>query len=115
MGSLCLVTDSPHRIRLRRPWVCQILDDRVCWTRRFGRPTGVSANERVWLVLEGFPADTRAVLNGESIPANAIDVTARLHARNELKLETPLAPPGPTAADDDPPGRVSLEIRPSLR
>ena len=109
------MTDSLHRIRLRRPWACQILDDRVCWTRRFGRPTGVSADERLWLVVEGFPADTRAVLNGESILADAIDVTGRLHARNELRLETPLAPLTATGADDDPPGRVSLEIRPSLR
>ena len=106
------MTDTPHRIHLRRPWMCRILHGRVSWSRRFGRPTGLSAGERVWLVAEDFPAGTLTALNGEPIPTGAIDVTDRLQARNKLTLTVPL-PQAAADLTDDPPGRVVWEIRPT--
>lgn len=104
------MSDKPHRIRLRRPWQSEATGDRVRWTRRFGRPTGLAPGQRVWLVLEDVPA-VSASLNGQVLPVGqrAFDVTALVQARNELVLETPA--PGPAA--DAPPGLVALEIRPA--
>ena len=106
---LQIVSDSPHRIRLRRPWQSEGRGDRIRWTRRFGRPTGLAPGQRVWLVLEDVPAASAVSLNGHVLPVGerAFDVTALLRARNELVLETQAA--GPPA--DTPPGLVALEIR----
>ena len=103
-----IVSESVHRIHLRRPWQSETRSGRVRWSRRFGRPSGMSADERVWLVLEDVPAEWVS-LNGQVLPAGerAVDVTALLQPRNELVLETPAA--GPAA--DAPPGLVALEIR----
>jgi len=115
-----------HRIRLRRPWEHQLLDTRVCWLRRFGRPRTLSDYEEVWLVLEGFSGPLRASLNGQEleptaattagIEAGAIEfpVTGRLSPRNELRIELPAAS-GRGDSDDAPPGNVYLEIRRPVR
>lgn len=106
-----------HRIRLRRPWQCQVLGDRTRWTRRFGRPTGLSPEERIWLVFEGFPTGSSGSLNGQPLgqgeggQLGPYEVTHRLELRNELVLETPLVAESPRTPADDPPGLVFLEIR----
>jgi hypothetical protein len=68
------------------------------WVRRFGRPSGLQAGDRVLLVWERVvvhdaPAGT---LNGSPLPGSATgasrwehDVTALLRDRNELRLEAP--------------------------
>jgi hypothetical protein len=105
------MSSPAHRIRLRRPWLCQVHAGRALWTRRFGRPTNLPADERVWLLLKGFPPDTSARLNGRPIPSCACDVTDLLQARNALILET--IPPVVAGVEplEDPPGRVVLEFR----
>lgn len=107
-----------HRIRLRAAWDTEA--GGAAWTRFFGRPTGIAAGDRVWLVIER-PTPCVALLNGRRLPTvnagNAAwrhDVTADLRQRNELRLEFP----GPTAASiaagraplPEALGAVALEI-----
>jgi hypothetical protein len=66
------------------------------WVRRFGRPTGVGAGDRLFLVCErlaGAPVWRRLELNGRELPPVEpgmqrweCDVTALLDGRNELVL-----------------------------
>jgi len=107
-----LVSHTPHRIRLRRPWNCQVREGYACWTRRFGRPMDLSTDERVWLIVEGLPPETVTVLNGIPIPTGRFDITSLLHARNELTLKTPLQIGAITASSDESPALVVLEICP---
>ncbi|NBX55302.1 MAG: hypothetical protein EBT70_09620 [Betaproteobacteria bacterium] len=86
------------------------------WVRRFGRPSGLQAGDRVLLVWEraavmhDVPAGT---LNGTPLPGNAAgasrwehDVTALLRDRNELRLEVPR--PEPVCETAAPHGRADL-------
>jgi len=106
----------PHCIRLRGPWQwrsatasgtlilpgCLAESDVVCFTRRFGRPSNLDAQERVWL-LRPDAALASALLNGTPLPPGpACDITAHLRPRNELQLEVAGSP-----------GEVALEIRAS--
>ena len=61
-----------HVIRLREPWELLSADAsgngpeqgrRVTLRRRFKRPTGLEAESRVWLVVEGLTGLTRITLN----------------------------------------------------
>lgn len=65
------------------------------WIRRFGRPTGVAAGDRVLLVWDPPPAlrPDAVRLNGQAIAAEPeVDVTPLLRDRNELVLDTSGAP-----------------------
>ena len=116
---------EPHVIRLRGPWELQPLASwqssdnslpkggrlempsdwskllgadfrgRVRHLRRFGRPTGLDAGERVWLVCDGATdaatiflngAQLGAVISGSNQPAR-FEVTDRLLRRNELVID----------------------------
>lgn len=118
----------PHRIRLRGPWEYEAAGStgrvtlpvaladtplashagNVTLRRRFGYPGRIDPAERVWLVVEG-PANPLALaLNGEPLGECGADaewdVTGRLNARNELRIET--------AAGAGPPWReAALEVR----
>lgn len=105
------MNDEPHCIRLRSPWEvrCQTSADastlRYRFRRRFGRPTGIEANQCVWLVLQrdtasdnGEPVSGISVtLNGEELSelgevsgSSRWDVTNQLDQRNELMIECSL-------------------------
>jgi beta-galactosidase/beta-glucuronidase len=87
---------------------------RVEYRRRFGRPTGITPNESVWLVCDGAEASAAFSLNGDLLGSTAgpdspaeFDVTTRLTERNELVavVECTHCAGGLT-------GEVRLEIRP---
>lgn len=88
----------------------------VACRRWFHRPTHLDADEKVWLVAEGLQGCRRVLLNGELLAELAsglsslhLDLTARLHVRNQLSMEMSFdaEQPGPTGIA----GPVRLEIR----
>ena len=65
----------------------------MVWTRRFGRPTGLSDRERVDLVISDLHEDVMIWLNEVRIESAAqdevntrFDVTNRLQVRNRIAL-----------------------------
>jgi hypothetical protein len=110
------VSGAVHRIRLRSPWQCHVTPKGIAWRRRFGRPTGVQASERLFLCFSSFITTATATLNGEllgvvpvSSAAVSFDVTAALAARNELEIE--FVGDCVVDAPSELPGEVALEIR----
>lgn len=111
------VASGAHRIRLRKPWRCEVTDQGIRWRRAFGRPTGVGPAEAVWICFEGMPSGSEIALNAEPLgvfPDSEVktefDLTGRLLARNEVEiflLQKDVSLAGPAA----PPGEVYLEIR----
>jgi hypothetical protein len=88
------------------------------WTRRFGRPDGLSGNERVWLVIEQAAGVGAVRLNGlplaaaEHAPGAAPaprrwEITAALAPRNVLTLLLPAAAAS-ASADGAAHGRLPL-------
>lgn len=77
-----------HTIRLRAPWKLARTGDRDLWQRAFGRPTNLSGQETVRLVVRSVTAEALAALNGKvlgPVPA-AYDVTGALEPRNTLAI-----------------------------
>jgi hypothetical protein len=129
----------PHRLRLRGPWECEPLRRRppgtlppprrvtlpgrwvdfgltdfagsVRFRRRFGCPTNVDADERVWLTGAGVTDRAEAILNGVSLEVGVgptpfeVEVTGLLQVRNELVLDVEGGP------DGGPWGEIALEVR----
>ena len=84
-----------HRIRLRG-WPFAPTDHGTkVFTRSFGAPRTVDADETVWLVCEIAPANGSVLLNGVLIGAMvegdpfATEVTAILQTRNLATVEVP--------------------------
>jgi hypothetical protein len=87
----------PFTVRLPCQWDKTAAGEfwgRIRFVRRFGQPTGLEANDRVWLVFEATDAHTMASLNG--CPIGAIppkvgsvrfEVGRLLRDGNELVLE----------------------------
>jgi len=113
-----------HIIRLRGPWECAPAEgeaeNRVRYTRRFGLPTNLTPNDRVWVVVESTACDGAASLNDKPLGEIVsdlkfieFDVTDHLLPRNILRLDiglpqNELCTEQPTAAIF---GEVRLEIR----
>ncbi len=128
-----------HAIRLRGPWQIVRLDGldlgvpvetavpgdwsdalganfrgRACYSRRFGLPTNLSPQERVFLVVERVLGQATIELNDQSLGAHTTaegplkyEVTPLLQLRNSLRIVIEVA------ADQDGPGElgeVRLEI-----
>ena len=96
----------PHTIRLRGPWEYDHLTNR--FTRRFHRPTGLTATSRVWLVVKSADSPARVDLNGQILgeitprcPAR-FEITSNLGSQNLISII--VARPGEFI------GQVSLEI-----
>lgn len=120
-----------HRINLSTAWRPPA-EPGGAWVRRFGRPAGLEAGDRVWLVAAGVGMASLEC-NGVGLPARGgaaaerrHDITPLLSQRNELVLvPAPGASPsgdgrlgGPLAAGDHRPleprlGRLHLEIVPA--
>ena len=110
----------PHRIRLCAAW--EVTAGGTVWTRSFGRPSGITGTDRLWIVI-GRPAACTALLNGRPLPPVPAgdaewrhDVTADLRTRNELRLEFADSP-GAVRGDGrstlpDSLGDVVIEIEP---
>lgn len=109
---------APGRIAMPADWGATLGADfrgRVSYSRRFGRPTGLGAADRVELVIDRVDAFGWAALNGEGLGEIAAggqpwrcDITARLRPRNELVVDVEL----PQLTADSPslarPGRDGL-------
>lgn len=77
-----------HTIRLRAPWKRWQEGECSHWERPFGRPTNLSEDEVVRLVLRSDEARAVAVLNGKVLgnAPGVYDVTGRLARRNTIVL-----------------------------
>ena len=121
----------PYRIRLRGPWQaipvsraattirlpCRCEDvwpgfrGVVRFTRAFGMPRKLDDYERVYLTIAGMTGSAEVRLNGavlghcDAAPFE-IEVTGRLHARNQLEIRLSCADP-----DAGLWGEAALEIR----
>lgn len=112
---------KPHPIRLRRPWHCEQTEGGLMWRRRFGRPSGLTPDHRVELIIEGLPAKASVALNGELLAGQTeavlgqtrFDVTRRLLARNELAILLPVLEAHQPDSTGTPPVLVRLEISPA--
>ena len=80
----------------------------VRYTRRFGKPTNLEAQERVWLVVNDVAGSVTVILNGEKVPDTFFDITDRLRERNLLQIDVTQMDPGQPAGLV---GEVRLEIR----
>ena len=87
-----------HRIRLGPPWVASA--DGTRFSRRFGHPRTLDADESIWLAC-AFEPDAVTV-NGTAVAAVS-DLTPLLQPRNEIVVQL--------AAGGIFPGEVTLEIR----
>ena len=120
-GSRRCETDDlpgPGRIMMPNDWRATLGGDfhgRVSYLRRFGRPTGLDAADRVELVIDRVDAFGCAALNGQGLGEIAAggqawrcDITPWLRPRNELVIEVEL----PQVTADGPvlarPGREGL-------
>jgi hypothetical protein len=123
-----------HQIRLRGPWELSPLDSagKACgatqtqqlpaawdavlpgfrgtvrYTRRFGKPTNLEAQERVWLVAQDIAGSAAMLLNGEKLPDTQADVTDSLRERNLLQIDVTQMDPAQAAGLS---GEIRLEIR----
>jgi hypothetical protein len=108
-----------HAIGLGDAWEVEAdpAGEPAAWLRRFGRPTGLTDDDAVWLVIDAAEA-CAITLNGAALPAITtsaacrVEVTRMLGDRNRLRL-VPLA--GGAARPGRGPlpaaiGRVRLEI-----
>jgi hypothetical protein len=64
---------------------------RVVFHRRFGKPTNLDADERVWLVLDQVVGPSHVWLNDELVGVTEgtarFDVTAAIATRNTLRVD----------------------------
>ncbi|MBI3412271.1 MAG: hypothetical protein HY040_28465 [Planctomycetes bacterium] len=129
------MTSYPHRIRLRGPWEssipsgadavvgrihlpCSLNETRlrdyagpVRFTRSFGYPGRIDADERVWLIIAGLEREAEIVLNGRECGLHAagfveLDATKLLSDRNRLEIVMAKLPDQKNLWED-----VALEIR----
>jgi hypothetical protein len=95
------VLPAPRRVVMPCRWGDTDLagfTGRARFRRRFGYPGRIDAHERVWLRIEGIAGEAAVWLNGlvlssadRSSGALEFDVTALLHARNELSIEAAMS------------------------
>lgn len=73
-------------------------DREAVWTRRFGRPTGLGDDTRIWLVLERSASIATVTFNGARLMQAAgppddrvaplrLEITGTLHPRNTLTMK----------------------------
>jgi hypothetical protein len=124
--------DHHHEIQLGAAWeppAPDFADGRVVWTRRFGRPAGLTAGDRVLLVVRQPAAEAEVMLNTVQLPPLlgcgrrwAADITSLLQDRNELRIVVAAAfaiesapPRGPHGRGPLPSsiGIVAIEIVPA--
>ena len=70
-----------HSIRLRDPWQCdRVGDGALRWSRVFHRPTGIEADDLLWLMVVALPAEVPVAVNGAAVEP----VYEGLHARFDV-------------------------------
>lgn len=118
----------PGTIQMPADWSDTLGEDfrgRVRYTRRFGRPSGLEAEDRVSLVLSGIRGRATVCLGAQLLgelaweqQTAAFEVTSLLLARNELIVEVELprvadtqdTPESPAAQSGGLFGEVYLQI-----
>jgi hypothetical protein len=84
---------TPHVIRLRGPWQIETAGDGLTRASRiFHRPTGLSAESRVTLVVAEATDGMQVMLNGAPLAATPPDrfhLAPHLQPQNMLVLEFP--------------------------
>ncbi|MCE9528729.1 MAG: hypothetical protein K8R36_22005 [Planctomycetales bacterium] len=100
-------SEQPLRIEMPATWetlhaLCSAaapLPSPARLVRRFGKPTGLSSQDRLHLVIDSSSADFQLELNGEqlgNIPisqgSRSFEVTALLNPRNELVILLQISP-----------------------
>jgi hypothetical protein len=123
-----LADQEPREVSTPGDWGPTLGDDfrgRVEYVRRFGLPTNLSPDERVFLVVERVDGQAEISLNGQPLGqltyadgAGRYEITPLLKPRNELSLQIGLAPtppwgPEPATRDDrhGQPGGLLGEVR----
>lgn len=114
----------PHVIRLHSAWQSAAVGSsgeiQQTLARSFGRPTGLTAVESVWLVIDPALLEAEVVCNGHGLrpldQAGApleFNITSLLSERNELRLAAGWLPTLPVIGRGIslPEGLVTLEIR----
>jgi hypothetical protein len=109
---------APGRIIMPADWGQTLGNDfrgRVRYVRRFGRPTNLAADQRVWLVCDGADLRGTASLNGRPLGdvdgyrvPSRFEVTTRLEERNELAIVVELPPLDYSAEQAARPDRAGL-------
>lgn len=130
--------DSTHSIRLRAAWTDRSSSPpspnsprlsrsaelvRHRFARRFGRPTGLTSADQLWLSLEASPAaswpalDVQVWLNGESLnDGQFVDarcrwlITDRVTARNEIWIDLSCAARDGDYDGETPPGLADVRL-----
>lgn len=85
---------SRHVIRLGDAWEPAVAaGDRICFVRRFGRPSGLEARDQVLLVVAAPTVSASVVVNDAPLPdivGGSVrwehDITPLLRDRNELAV-----------------------------
>lgn len=119
-------SDRPLRIEMPATWGTLIsvataaspLPSPARLVRRFGKPTGLSPQDRLHLVIECTSADFQLELNGQelsnlvsSVGSFSWEVTPLVNPRNELVILLPIPSPKKKPGDTSLPLRdVRLEI-----
>jgi hypothetical protein len=124
---------APPKGRMNMPtdWAATLGEafrGRVEFRRRFGRPTGLTSAEEIWLVCDGVESWATLSLNGEPLGAvegigssTEFEVTTRLGDRNELVVvvECPRIKPegtfGECGSQSDRSGGLTGEVRLEIR
>ena len=85
-----------HTFRLRDPWQCECtLDGGVRWSRVFHRPTGLEADDALWLVCSGLPPGAAVTLNATRLTprrarrSHQFEVTSLLADTNRIEIVIP--------------------------
>jgi hypothetical protein len=101
-----------HAIHLRDPWIESPTEGGVLHRRRFHTPTGLTAEDEVWLVIVGQPLPAQVLCNrtacGTFVGSGEFNITGLLDPYNELEIRV---------SQDDKHreerslGKVRLEIR----
>jgi hypothetical protein len=97
-----------HTIRLREPWTVDFQPGRAIYRRHFNRPTGLTTDDVVRLVIEQLLEGSKVTFNSQSLArdGSAWVITPWLLPRNTVEVSIA----SETLPADRPFGEVRLEI-----
>ncbi|MBX9791649.1 MAG: hypothetical protein K2Y37_22230 [Pirellulales bacterium] len=120
-AAIPLAPRSAGSAPLPHDWISGIASPagaRICWRRRFSRPTNLDPGEAIWLCIAGRGATLAVALNGDCLGTidgaqapNAFEVTSFLKARNELTIDVQRPADRQASTPRKTEANVWLEIR----
>ncbi len=105
-----------HRIRLRKPWQSWFDGARLVFHRCFGRPTGLSPHQNVWIEIDNHSGACEVYLNHQLLGTASAEsrtsweVSRLLLPRNELELVWHTRQPAEEKPAAEPPSAVVILI-----